>query len=149
MWTISIFATCLNTSPARYDVLAVPAEEKLSVPGFCRASAMKSETVLAGNSSGTTRAAGTDVVCVTPAKSLTGSKGADRVITFATGWPLEVSISVYPSAAALATLAVPATPGRFSTITCCFQMSASLSAMIRAWPSVLLPAENGTTIRTS
>src|SRR5262245_39143327 len=39
-------------------------------------------------------------------------------------------------------------PGRFSTITCCFQSCESLSAMMRACASVLLPAENGTTMRT-
>jgi hypothetical protein len=48
----------------------------------------------------------------------------------------------------LATLAVPAMPGRFSTRTCCFQRSPSFSAITRARMSVWLPAENGTTMRT-
>ncbi len=63
-------------------------------------------------------------------------------------WPFEVSISVSPSPGLLATPAVPATPGRFSTITCCFHRVLSLSASARARMSVMLPAENGTTIRT-
>ena len=91
---MSIFATCLNTSPARYEVLAVPAEEKLSAPGFCRASAMKSEMVLAWQLErhhqrcrhrGRLRHAG---------KVLHRIEWRGRVITLATGWPLEVSISV-------------------------------------------------------
>src|SRR5215467_7094128 len=50
--------------------------------------------------------------------------------------------------AALATLEVPARPGRFSTMTCCFQGSESRSAMVRASKLLMLPAENGTTRRT-
>jgi hypothetical protein len=49
----------------------------------------------------------------------------------------------------LATEVVPGRPGRFSTITCCFHMSPSFSARMRARLSVMLPAENGTMILTS
>ena len=49
----------------------------------------------------------------------------------------------------LATLLAPAMPGRFSTMTCCFHLAASFSATERATMSVRLPAEKGTTSRTS
>jgi len=81
--------------------------------------------------------------------SLTGSNGRFLLRTAATVCPLDVSISVYPSGADFATLAVPGMPGRFSTINCWPHRSLSFSAMMRARRSVTLPAENGTTRRTA
>ena len=71
-----------------------------------------------------------------------------RFIAPITEWPFEVSINVCPSAGPLATLAVPAIPGRFSTMTCWFHFVESFSASARARMSVMLPAEKGTTMRT-
>src|SRR6185295_11780530 len=50
--------------------------------------------------------------------------------------------------AALATPAVPARPGRFSTMTCWPHFLAASSAIMRAMISVTLPAPNGTTMVT-
>ena len=55
---------------------------------------MNSLRLFAGSSGGTTNVADTADTWVTPAKSLTGSNGAARLITLATGWPLDVSIRV-------------------------------------------------------
>ena len=143
-----IFAVCLKISADRNVVLATPADEKLSLPGFFCASAMNSFSVLAGESGGTTAASGADATTLMPAKSFTGSNGTVLLIARAMVCPFEVSISVWPSGLLVATVAVPGRPGRFSTMTCCFHMPDSLSARMRARPSVMLPAENGTTIRT-
>src|SRR4051795_5572889 len=45
---ILIFACCRKISAERNDVLATPAEEKLSVPGFCCAIVTKSLRVRTG-----------------------------------------------------------------------------------------------------
>ena len=54
-----ILASCFRISADRYEVLAIPAEEKLSWPGFSFASAMKSFSVLPGKSGGTIATSGT------------------------------------------------------------------------------------------
>lgn len=77
-----------------------------------------------------------------------GSKVSLLLTLRITVWPFDVSMIVAPSAGALATLAAPAMPGRFSTMTDWFQRSPSFSAIERARMSVMLPAENGTTRRT-
>ena len=71
--TMLILASCLKISAERYEVLATPAEEKLSWPGFSFASVMKSLSVLPGKSGGTIATSGTEATRETPAKSLTGS----------------------------------------------------------------------------
>ena len=68
------------------------AEMRLTVLFFNAADSVVGQTHFV--TSGTTNAAGTTVVCVTPTKSFTGSNGAVRLITLATGCPLDVSISV-------------------------------------------------------
>src|SRR5215470_18418270 len=93
-WTILILACCLKISAERKDVLATPAEEKLSVPGFCFARSTNSFSVFAGKSGGTIATSGTDATWLTPAKSLTGSNCRLLVIALAMVWPLEVSIRV-------------------------------------------------------
>ena len=57
--TMLILASCLKNSAGDDEVLATPAEEKLSWPGFSLASAMKSFSVLAGKSGGTIATSGT------------------------------------------------------------------------------------------
>ena len=88
------FASCRMISAARNVVLATPADEKLSLPGFFCASAMNSFSVLAGESGGTTAATGADATTLTPAKSFTGSNGTVLLIARAMVCPFEVSISV-------------------------------------------------------
>ena len=85
---------------------------------------------------------------VTPTKSRTGSNARFLLRCPITVCPFEDSMSVWPSAPALATLAVPASPGRFSTSTSLLQRCCSFSATTRARTSVMLPAEKGTTRRT-
>ena len=75
-------------------MLATPAEEKLSLPGFFCASSMNSLSVLAGKSAGTIAATGADATMLTPAKSFTGSNGTVLLIARAMVCPFEVSISV-------------------------------------------------------
>ena len=72
----------------------------------------------AGSVGGVTRTTGIEATCVTPTKSFTGSNARPLLSTPRTVCPFEVSISVWPSGAALAAVAVPAMPGRFSTMTC-------------------------------
>src|ERR1700755_1796057 len=68
MCTMLILASCLEISADRYEVVATPAEEKLSWPGFSFASVMKSLSVLAANSGGMIATSGTDATRATPAK---------------------------------------------------------------------------------
>jgi hypothetical protein len=119
-WRISSSAERLNTSPARWLVLPSPAEAKFSVPGFALASAISSPTVAAGKLSGTISTSGTTATCATPARSATGSKVSPLLSGPTAEWPFEVSITLYPSTGPLATLKMPGTPGRFSTITLWF-----------------------------
>ena len=91
---------------------------------------------------------GTEPTLVTPAKSAIGSNPILRLSALNIVRPFENSISVWPSAGALAAPATPGTPGRFSTITCWRQLSESFSPMVRARMSVTLPAEIGTMTRT-
>ena len=54
-WTISTPASCLNNSRARCGALPLPAEPKLSFPGFFLAYATSSWTLRAGTDSFTSR----------------------------------------------------------------------------------------------
>ena len=121
----------------------------LIVPGFSFASAISSFTLLAGRAGLAIRMNGTEPTLVTPEKSAIGSNDRLRLSALRIVRPFENSISVWPSAGDLAALATPGTPGRFSTITCWRQFSASFSPTVRARMSVTLPAEIGTMTRTS
>src|SRR5262249_49406527 len=93
-WTMLILGCCRKISADRKDVLATPAEEKLSAPGFCFARSTNSFSVFAGESGGTIATSGTDANWLTPAKYFTGSKCKLLLIDVAVLCPLEVSISV-------------------------------------------------------
>src|SRR4029079_8913482 len=93
---------CFRISADRYEVLAIPAEEKLSWPGFSFAAAMKSFSVFPGKSGGTIATSGTAATRETPAKSLTGSYWMLLLMALAIVCPFDVSISGSPSRAALA-----------------------------------------------
>lgn len=110
---------------------------------------MNSASVLNGASGGTIRITAVVATRLMAAKSLIGSKPRFLFTTPTTLWPLEVNMICEPSAGPLAMLLTPAMPGRFSTMTCCFHLAASFSATVRARMSVMLPPENGTTMRTS
>src|SRR5262249_35359443 len=138
----------LNSAPAMKVVLASPAEEKFSLPGFSFASASRSFTFFAGRFGGVISISGDEQTRVIPEKSLIGSNGRLLFTSAATVWPLEVNIGVWPWGGAFAAAAVPASPGRFSTITFWFQRLARSSATIRAIMSVTLPAPNGTMMVT-
>src|ERR1700745_2600235 len=82
MCTMLILASCLKISADRYEVLATPAEEKLSWPGFSFASVMKSFSVLAANSGGTIATRGNVVtvrgqhLCVAAGRALGAARRA-------------------------------------------------------------------------
>ena len=67
-------AIVLKSSPARCDVVPLPADAKLSLPGFAFAYRMSSATEVTGSSGLTISIAAISVIRDTGAKSVTGSK---------------------------------------------------------------------------
>ena len=84
---------------------------------------------------------------VTGANAATGSTARDPYVSGSSVMSTPDTSSVYPSGAALATAslaALPATPGRFSTITGCPSESARRPPTSRAKTSSWLPGAKGT-----
>ena len=73
---MSICAVALKSSAAKCVPLPVPAELKLSWPGFAFASAISSCTLLTPSELGTTSTYGALQIAVIPARSLRGSYGS-------------------------------------------------------------------------
>jgi len=71
---MSMPAMVRKSSPARCDVVPLPAEAKLSLPGFALAYWISPATDVAGKSALTNSIAAISVMRETGAKSLTGSK---------------------------------------------------------------------------
>ena len=72
-WTMSTFAASLNISPITWWVVPAPGVPYAIVPGFSRASATSSASVFAGTEGFTANTIGTEIVCPTALKSLSGS----------------------------------------------------------------------------
>src|SRR5215210_7588417 len=130
-----MFAASISSSVAKWLVLPVPDEPKLSLPGSLRARAMSSGVVLAGTWLETVSSIGPFATIATGEKPFTGSKGR-------LGWIAALVVNdddrrhnVYPSGTARETTAAPMfppAPGRLSMITGVFHASESFLPSSRA-----------------
>ncbi|MNR00373.1 hypothetical protein D3C85_1161430 [compost metagenome] len=77
-WTISMPAIDLNNSPDKWLELPLPAEPKVSAPGFCLASATSSLTLLTGRLFGTTSTLTVEATEPTASNDLSGSTFSER-----------------------------------------------------------------------
>lgn len=130
-------------------MLGVP---MLSLPGFALANLIRSASVLNSPPSLATMTR-SNVRGATGVKALSVSNGSDLNSAWLTAVPLEISSSVWPSGAALATVCpatMPPAPGLFSITTGWpGSVLAMCSPTARAVMSAAPPGALGTTMRTA
>ena len=151
-WITSTPVIDFSISTAKWCPPPVPLEEKVSLPGLARASAITSCTEFAGSEACATSIAGRRAARPTGLKSLYGSYPTAPITSGALTItaPVERN-SVYPSGGALATISAaitPPPPPRLSMTTGCPHALTKLAATGLATASVPPPGGYGVTRRT-